>query len=136
MSKKLTPSSMANTRVLTFPEAYSRNPPPSRTGPKDTLWDGFKSEVERLMGDFMSQHGWTSTLKHGQSFSSPQTFPPPHSQPSTNEQPQIPTLIEFEKIMFEYLLKQRGHHGQNIIFMLPPPPSTTEQTPPLSHSYT
>lgn len=73
----------------------------------------------------MSRHGWTSTPKSGQSSSSPQTSSPPLSQPSTSDQHRIPTLTEFEKLMFKYLMKQGGLHGRSTASK-PPPPNTDE----------
>lgn len=87
------------------------------------------------MGDFMSQLGWTSTSKHGHSTSLPETYLPPHSELNTSEQPQISTLIEFERLMFGYLLKLGGHHCQSTFFE-PPPPNTIEQILPRGQLYT
>lgn len=111
MVDKLTPPPTVSTIPLTLLEVPSRNPPPSRTGPKDILSCRYKLKVERLMGDFTSWHGWTATLKYGHSSVPPQTSLPPHSQPNTKKQTQIPTLTEFEKLTFDYLLKQGEPHS-------------------------
>lgn len=86
---------MASTAPLVVPEASSGNPPPVKTTPKSTLLKGFKLEVVRLIGDFISRHGWTSTLKTSQFSSIPQSSSPSRRQPGHNEQPQIPPLSEF-----------------------------------------
>lgn len=121
MADKSTPLPTTSTTPLTLLKVSSGNPHPCRMGPEDILSNGFKLEVEQLMGDFMSQHDWTSTPKHGTSSSSPQTSLPPHNQPSTSDQPWIPTLTKFEKLIFAYLLKQGGPYGQSIVLEPPPP---------------
>lgn len=79
------------------------------------------------MRDFISWHGWTSIPETGQPSSLPQTSLPPLSQPNTQGQPQVPSLTEFKKLMFRYLVKEGGPLGQGMTFEPPPPPSMAEQ---------
>lgn len=87
------------------------------------------------MGDFMSRQGWTSIPKSGQSSSTPQSSSPSSSQHDPNEQPYIPPLSEFERLMFEYLMKQGGPQSRSLTSELPFP-STAEQTLPHSQTCT
>lgn len=105
MADKLTPLPTASIAPLAIPEASMGNPPPINTTAENTLIEGFKLEEERYIGDFMSRYGWTSTPKSDQSSSTPQSSSPSFSQPDLNEQPQIPPFFEFEKLMFQYLMK-------------------------------
>lgn len=65
------------------------------------------------MGDFMPRQGWTFIPEPGQSSSTPQSSLSSLSQPNHNEQPRTPSLFEFEKLMFQYLMKQGGPESLN-----------------------
>lgn len=61
MANKSMPLSTASATPPTCPKVSSRNPHLNQTGPKDILLNWYKAKIKRMMGDFMSRHGLTTT---------------------------------------------------------------------------
>ncbi len=90
----LTPASATSVPHSTHPDGLIGNSAPPHSGPENALSDRQRAELEKMMGEFMSKHGWTTTSSQGPSSSSqtpnPYTASKPHRVP---QETQIPTLI-------------------------------------------